>query len=104
MSVRLDENVANLKNTEKQVRNQESNNARLDKTLRQAENDNIKLVSELKQKNDEAKRAENKLKTLTDTIKEMNLTYNNYELQASKNKQEMERNNANLNNEISKGK
>jgi hypothetical protein len=53
----LDENILNLKNLEKQVRNQESTNARLDKTLRQAENDNTKLVSELKQRNDEAKRA-----------------------------------------------
>ena len=53
----LDSNIAKLKNLEKQVRNSESTNARLDKTLHQAENDNVKLVAELKQKNDEAKRA-----------------------------------------------
>ena len=53
----LDANIAKLKSLEKQVRNSESTNARLDKTLHQAENDNVKLVGELKQKNEEAKRA-----------------------------------------------
>lgn len=47
----LDNNVLRLKNLEKNVRNSESTNARLDKTLHQAENDNVKLVNELKQKN-----------------------------------------------------
>jgi DNA repair exonuclease SbcCD ATPase subunit len=87
LSALLDENILNLKNLEKQVRNQESTNARLDKTLRQAENDNNKLVSELKQRNDEAKRAENKLKSLKNTTAEMELTYNNLDQQASRNKQ-----------------
>lgn len=64
----LNSNIGKLKNIEKQVRNSESNNARLDKTLHQAENDNVKLIGELKQKNDEAKRAENKLNSLRSTI------------------------------------
>lgn len=64
----LDANIAKLKNLEKQVRNSESTNARLDKTLHQAENDNVKLVAELKQKNEEAKRAENKLNSLRNNI------------------------------------
>ncbi len=78
----LDSNIAKLKNLEKQVRNNESTNARLDKTLHQAENDNAKLVSELKQKNDEAKRAENKLNGLKNNIEEMKLSYNNLLQQA----------------------
>jgi len=40
----------------------------------------------LKQRNDEAKRAENKLKSLKNTIAEMELTYNNLDQQANKNK------------------
>ena len=50
LDILFDSNIAKLKNLEKQVRNSESTNARLDKTLHQAENDNIKLVTELKQK------------------------------------------------------
>ena len=68
MDILFDSNIAKLKNLEKQVRNSESTNARLDKTLHQAENDNIKLVAELKQKNDEAKRAEGKLSNLRNNI------------------------------------
>lgn len=34
----------------------------------------------------------------------MELSYNNLDQQASKNKQEMERNTGNLNNEVAKGK
>lgn len=64
----LDANIAKLKNLEKQVRNGESVNARLDKTLHQAENDNAKLISEFKQKNDEAKRAQNRLNGLNNNI------------------------------------
>ncbi len=94
----MDELIATLKNLEKQVRNQESNNARLDKTLRQAENDNTKLIAELKQRNDEAKRAENKLKQLKNTTAEMELTYNNLDQQASRNKQELDKNISTLNN------
>ena len=41
----LDANIGKLKNLEKQVRNSESTNARLDKTLHQAENDNAKLIN-----------------------------------------------------------
>jgi primosomal protein N'' len=45
LDAKLDENIARLKGLEKQVRNCESVNARLDKTLHQAENDNVKLVT-----------------------------------------------------------
>ena len=40
--------MAKLKNTEKDVRNIESGNTRLEKTLYQAEKDNNKLVAEMK--------------------------------------------------------
>ena len=100
----LDSNISRLKNLEKQVRNNESTNARLDKTLRQAENDNVKLVNELKQKNDEAKRAENKLAGLRKNIEEMKLSYNSILNQAEKNKGDASNNAANLANEVAKGK
>jgi len=47
----LDVNMAKLKNLEKDVRNTESGNTRLEKTLYQAEKDNNKLMGELKDKN-----------------------------------------------------
>ena len=43
--------MAKLKNLEKDVRNTESGNTRLEKTLYQAEKDNNKLIGELKDKN-----------------------------------------------------
>lgn len=82
----LDANIGKLKNLQKQVRNSESINARLDKTLHQAENDNVKLVTELKQKNEEAKRAENKLNSLRNNIEQLKLTHQSLAQQAQKNR------------------
>lgn len=94
----LDSNIAKLKNLEKQIRNCESSNARLDKTLHQAENDNVKLVGELKQKNEEAKRAENKLNSLKNNIDELKITHQNLLQQAEKNKADAGGHAANLAN------
>lgn len=92
----MDANIGKLKHVEKQVRNNESNNARLDKTLHQAESDNAKLMTELKQRNEEAKRAENKLKSLKNNIDELQLTFKNVSQQAEKNKIDCGANAANL--------
>ena len=104
LSALLDANIAKLKTLEKQVRNNESNNARLDKTLHQAESDNQKLVTELKQRNEQAKRAENKLKSLKNNIDQLQLNFKNVSAQAEKNKADCGANAANLENELAKGK
>lgn len=48
----LDKNIAVLKGLERDARNAESNNARLDKTLVQAETDNDKLNADLANRTD----------------------------------------------------
>lgn len=104
MDALLDANIGKLKNLEKQVRNSESTNARLDKTLHQAESDNAKLLGELRLKSDEAKRAEVKLNGLHNNIEEMKLSYNNILQQTEKNKADSVHHSNNLANEVARGK
>jgi septal ring factor EnvC (AmiA/AmiB activator) len=94
----LDSQIAKLKNIEKDVRNIESANARLEKTLYQAEKDNSKLVAELKEKNDDIKRTETKLKGVNNSTAELGITYKNLDQQVAKTKNDLDRNTAILEN------
>ena len=104
LSALLDGNISKLKALEKQSRNSESTNARLEKTLVQASNDNEKLVTELKMRNEDAKKAENKMKSLQNHVNELKITYENIAQQAEKNKGDAGNNAGNLEMEINKGK
>ena len=84
--------MAKLKNIEKDVRNTESGNTRLEKTLYQAEKDNNKLMGELKDKNEEVKRAEQKLKGVNNNIADLGISYKNLEQQTAKSKNELDKN------------
>lgn len=96
--------MAKLKNTEKDVRASESNNARLEKMLYQAEKDNTKLVAELKEKNEETKKADNKLKGVSNGIADLAISYRNLEQQTNKSKAELDKNNGILVREMDKGR
>lgn len=60
----LDKNIAVLKGLERDARNAESNNARLDKTLVQAETDNDKLNADLAARTDNCREADAYLRDL----------------------------------------
>ena len=104
MSNLLDANMAKLKNLEKDVRNTESGNTRLEKTLYQAEKDNNKLMGELKDKNEDCKRGEQKLKQVNNNIADLGLSYKNLEQQTAKSKNELDKNNVALAGENNKGR
>ena len=55
-------------------------------------------------KNEDAKKAENKLRSLTNSINESKITFDNIKNQADKNRAESGANAAALNNEVAKGK
>ena len=96
--------MAKLKGLEKEVRNTESGNTRLEKTLYQAEKDNNKLVGELREKNEEIKRGDQKFKTVNNSIADLAISYKNLEQQTAKSKGELEKNTAVLGGENNRGK
>lgn len=96
--------MAKLKGLEKEVRNTESGNTRLEKTLYQAEKDNNKLVGELREKNEEVKRGDQKHKTINNSIADLAISYKNLEQQTAKSKGELEKNTVVLGGESNRGK
>lgn len=100
----LEENINRLKGIERNVRNVESMNVRLEKTLGQAEGDHEKLQYELKVKADELRRAQGKDKEANLTFEELKGVLGNLMSQLEKNKLEMASAEAILQGEVSKGK
>lgn len=103
-SERLDESMGKIKKLEKDVRSVETDNVKLEKTLHQADADRNKLISEHKEVQENQKRADNRLKLINNSIAELQITCKNLEQQTAKAQGEFDRNSAQLNQEVEKGK